>query len=136
MYLFDGNTIWLNFELVFHFRPTSCCCHFHPECVRIRPSAVWQDWAIYWTLGKFLKPLSTINLPKSPTFLGNFCKGVKIIHFSSEIIFGQLFLTFGNFFWSHWYQTTNKYKLCTIYYLWCPTVLTFGLSKQANAQLT
>ena len=22
--------------------------------------------------------------------LGNFCKGVKIIHFSSEIIFGQL----------------------------------------------
>ena len=31
---------------------------------------------------------ATISLPKSPTFLGNFCKGVKIIHFSSEIIFG------------------------------------------------
>ena len=27
---------------------------------------------------------------KLPTVLGNFCKGVKIIHFSREIIFGQL----------------------------------------------
>ena len=42
----------------------------------------------FWTLGNFLKPLATINLPKSPTFLGIFCKGVKISHFSSEIIFG------------------------------------------------
>ena len=41
-------------------------------------------------LGNFLKPLATINLPKAPTFLRNFCKGVKIYHFSSEIIFGQL----------------------------------------------
>ena len=48
------------------------------------------DWAIYWTLGTLLKPFATINLPKSPTFLGNFCEGVKIYHFSSEIIFGQL----------------------------------------------
>ena len=31
-----------------------------------------------------------INLPKSPTFLGIFCISVKIYHFSSEIIFGQL----------------------------------------------
>ena len=44
----------------------------------------------FWTLGNLLKPLATINLPKSPTFLGNFCKGVKIHHISSEIIFGQL----------------------------------------------
>ena len=27
---------------------------------------------------------------KALTFLGNFCEGVKIYHFSSEIIFGQL----------------------------------------------
>ena len=40
--------------------------------------------------GQILKPLAPINLPKSPTFLGNFCKGVKIYHFYSEIIFGQL----------------------------------------------
>ena len=62
---------------------------------------MWPDWAIYWTLGNFLKPLAAINLPKSPTFLVNFCKGVKIYHFSSEIIFGQLLWTFGDFFWSH-----------------------------------
>ena len=52
--------------------------------------ALWPDWAIFCTLGTFLKPLAPINLPKSPTFLGNFCKGVKIYHFSSEIIFGQI----------------------------------------------
>ena len=40
--------------------------------------------------GLLLKPLATINLPRSPTFLGNFCKGVKIYPFTSEIIFGQL----------------------------------------------
>ena len=59
---------------------------------------VWPDLAIYVTLGNFLKPLAAIILPKSPTFLGNFCKGVKIYHFSIEIIFGQLLLTFGDFF--------------------------------------
>ena len=48
--------------------------------------AVWPDWTIYWTLGSFLEP----NLPIPPTFWGNFCKGVKIFKFSSEIIFGQL----------------------------------------------
>ena len=39
-----------------------------------------------------------INLPKSPSFLGIFCKGVKIYNFSSKIIFGQLLWTFGNYF--------------------------------------
>ena len=50
---------------------------------------VWPDCSIYWTLGNFSKPLATFNLQKS-TFIGNFCKGVKIFNFSSEIIFGQL----------------------------------------------
>ena len=59
---------------------------------------VWPDWAIYWTLGNFLKPFATNNLPKSPTFLGIFCKCVKIFNFSSVINFGQLLQTFGNFF--------------------------------------
>ena len=59
---------------------------------------VWPDWAIFWTLGNFLKPLATINLPQSSPFLGNFCKGVKIFHFSSETIFGQLLKTFGDFY--------------------------------------
>ena len=39
-----------------------------------------------------------MTLPKSPTFLGNYCKGAKIIHFSNEIIFGQLLQTFGDFY--------------------------------------
>ena len=52
--------------------------------------SVWADWVIYWTLCKLLKPLATISMPKLPTFLGNFCKGVKICHFSGEIIFEQL----------------------------------------------
>ena len=52
--------------------------------------SVWPDRAIYWTLGKFLKPVATISLPKSPTLRGNFCKGIKIFNFPSEIIFGQL----------------------------------------------
>ena len=51
--------------------------------------------------GQLLKHLATINLAKSPTFLGNFCIGVKIVHFSSEISFGQYLSTFGDFFWSH-----------------------------------
>ena len=41
-------------------------------------------------LDNFLKPLATINLSKSLAFLCNFCKDVKICHFSSEIIFRQL----------------------------------------------
>ena len=49
---------------------------------------MWLDWEIYWTLGNFLKPLTKIIFPKSPTFLGNFCKGVKRFNFTSEIIFG------------------------------------------------
>ena len=36
------------------------------------------DWASYWTLGKFSKPLATINLPK---FLVNFVKVSKSIIF-------------------------------------------------------
>ena len=56
------------------------------------------DWAIYCTLANHSKPLATINLPKSPTFLGYFFKGVKIIHFSSKFIFGKLLKTFGDFY--------------------------------------
>ena len=36
--------------------------------------------------GQLLKPFATINLPQSPTFLGNYCKGVKIYHFWATII--------------------------------------------------
>ena len=32
---------------------------------------VRPDWAIFWTLCNFLKPLATVSLSKSPTFLGH-----------------------------------------------------------------
>ena len=53
------------------------------------------NWAT--TTSHFLKSLASMNLPKSPTFLGNFCIDVKIYHFSSEIFFGQILRTFGDF---------------------------------------
>ena len=49
-------------------------------------------------LGNLLDFWQQLVLSKSPTFLGNFCKGVKIYHFSTDIIFRQLLLTFGEFF--------------------------------------
>ena len=48
-------------------------CYF---CVSFKVNyyirAVWPDLAIYWTLGKFLKPMATINLPKSHHILRQF----------------------------------------------------------------
>ena len=41
--------------------------------------------------------MATVSVPKSPTLLGSFCKGVKIFNFYGEIIFGQLLWTFGDF---------------------------------------
>ena len=35
------------------------------------------------------------------TFLGNFCKGVKIYHFYSEIILGNFYRHLAIFIWSH-----------------------------------
>ena len=60
--------------------------------------AVWPDWAIFCTLVNHSKLVATIILPKLTTLLGNFYKGVKIIHFSIEIIYGQLLLTMGDFY--------------------------------------
>ena len=48
-------------------------------------------------VGQLFKACGTIILPESLTFSGKFCKGVKIYHFSSEIFFGQLLQTFGDF---------------------------------------
>ena len=53
--------------------------------------SVWPDLAIFWTLGNFLKRLATINLLKSPTFLGNFCKGIKIYLLLVKSFFGNFY---------------------------------------------
>ena len=81
-----------------------------------RLQAEWPDWSIYWTLGNFLKPLATINLSKSHKFLGNFCEGVKIYHFSNKIILGDCYRHLVILFWSHWLQVTI-YKSVSIF---CP----------------
>ena len=55
---------------------------------------MWPDWAIYCTLGNnYFAQIAYI--------LGNFCRGVKIFDFSSEIIFAQLYRHLANFYWSH-----------------------------------
>ena len=36
-----------------------------------------QNGRLIGLCGNFSKPVATISLPKSPTFLGNFCKGVQ-----------------------------------------------------------
>ena len=48
---------------------------------RLSSLSAWPDWAILCFLDKHSKPGATIILPKSLKLLGNFCKGVKIIHF-------------------------------------------------------
>ena len=68
---------------------------------------VWPDWTIYWTLGNFLKPLSTIKLPKSPTFLGNFVKVLKSFIFLVKSFLGIFYRHLEIFFWSHWSEHTN-----------------------------
>ena len=102
--IFLGNSV-LRRRLKFIAKKV-CSCILKSWISSDQSQPVWPDWAIFWTLGNFLKPLATINLPKSPTFLGKFWKVVKIYHFSSEIILGQLLLTFGDFFWSHWRYVT------------------------------
>ena len=48
------------------------------------------------TFGNFSELVATLFLPN---FFGNFCKGkcVKIFHFYSEIMFGELLQKFGDF---------------------------------------
>ena len=82
----------LRFCIHFHFGPYDLISRFVEIC-DIQPSSPKSSVTRLGNLldfGQILIPLSTINLSKSPTFLGNFCKGVKIYHFSSEILFGQL----------------------------------------------
>ena len=51
-------------------------------------------WATFQTCGNN-------TLPKSPTFLGSFCNGVKICNFSSKIIFWASFVDIWQLFIGH-----------------------------------
>ena len=46
-------------------------------------------------------PVATIDLSKWPTLLGNFIKGVKIFHFSTEIIYWTTFIDIWRLFTGH-----------------------------------
>ena len=60
--------------------------------------------AIYGTLCILVKS----DLAHKPIFLGYFCKGIKICHISSEIIYCQLLLTFVDFY----LVTLGEKKIC------------------------
>ena len=80
-----------------HFKKNYYCYYLgHRQCDQI---------------GRFFALWAATILPKLPTLLGNFCKGVKIIHFSSEIIFGQLFIEIWRFLSGH---TVGKIVLLLI----------------------
>ena len=68
-------------------------------------ATVWPDWAIYWTLGNFSKPLATINLPNSSTFFGNFVKVSKSLIFLMKSFLGNFYRNLATFYWSHWWAT-------------------------------
>ena len=42
------------------------------------------------------------HLPKSLTFLWNFCEGIKIYHFLVKSFLGKFYRHLEIFFWSHW----------------------------------
>ena len=52
--------------------------------------------------GNFSKPVAIITLPKSPTFLGNFCKGVKVCYFLVKSFLGNFCRHLATFFRSRW----------------------------------
>ena len=57
----------------------------------MKPKSNAQCDQIGGFIGSFLKPLATINLPKSPTFLGNFCKSFKSFIFRVKEFLGNFY---------------------------------------------
>ena len=98
--------IFIEFFPDFDFR----ICKLIDEVLLV--TSVWPDWGIYWTLGNFLKPLLTINLPKSATFLGNFVKVSKSLFFLVKSFIGNFYRHLAAFYWSHcWSVNLRRPKL-------------------------
>ena len=77
-------------SLVFNPDLILCKGRTYRQCDQIGQFiGLWANFQSLW---------QQLICPNLLPFLGNFCKGVNIIHFSSEIIFGQLLLKFGNFY--------------------------------------
>ena len=99
----------------------------HYSSSRLLWSAVWPDFAIYWTLGNFLKPLATINCQKSPTFLGNFCKRCQNVSFFCWNHFWATFIVIWQFFLVTLSIAPKKLQLC-----FCFSKLYFLLRQAKN----
>ena len=89
----------LNLFFSFHLLETFCCAKSfsyykgnHEQCDQIG--------RFFGLLGNFSKPLATINLPNSPTFLGNVCKGVKNIFLMKSFLV-NFYRHLAIFFWSY-----------------------------------
>ena len=77
------------------------------KCQISELSPVWPDWAIYCTLGNFLKPVATI-ITQIAHILGNFGEGGVIFHFSAEIIYWATFIDIWQLFNGHTGCDENK----------------------------
>ena len=50
----------------------------------------------------FQSPWQQLFCPNCHHILGNFCKFVKIFHFTSQILLGNFYRHLATFYWSHW----------------------------------
>ena len=100
-------TFLRNYNLTYAFLTTFLLKIVHCFLSYLIHKSVWPDWTIYWTLSHFLKPIAKINLPKSPAFLGNFCKGVKNLPFLGKSFLGNFYRNLATFYWSHWQMLTQ-----------------------------
>ena len=85
--------------------PSSLFFSLHKICSRFVDIKFFcQGWRQCDKIWQFITLWATFQSPGQQLFcrncqhiLGNFCKGVKIFHYSREIPFGQLLQTFGDF---------------------------------------
>ena len=66
---------------------------------------VWPDWAIYWTLGNFSKPVEQLFCPNLSHSQANFVKVSKSIIFLVKSFLGNFYRHLATFYCSHWTQT-------------------------------
>ena len=77
------------------FKKVGSSIDFSPKGRWVVDSVIRLDDILHF--GQLFKTFGNNYFAQTATFLGNFCEVVKIFHFSSGIIFGQLLSTFGDF---------------------------------------
>ena len=70
------------------FEMTGISDVFHPHTGLFYPSTSVTRSGDLWDFGQLLKAFGSTYFGQISHILGKFCKGVKIYHFSNEIIFG------------------------------------------------